>query len=311
MPQPTTPPKKIRFTYSEPEQSISRRSFIHVVETLGGRRRLAGLYRRFTNAPDIFEDFFDSAIELLELDVRYQPEQLAKVPKDGPVLFIANHPYGVIDGLALIWLARQARPDIKVLTHKVLCQAPQARAHLLPIDFSETTDALRNNVDIRRQALQQLQLGGSIGFFPAGAVSASEGLWKGPAVDPVWHPFTAKLVKLLKATVVPIYFAGQNSQIFQLASHTSYTLRLSLFFWETASRLGSRLDVAIGDPIAYEKLQGYGTRAELLHELRRRIYGLATTLATKSLRPPHFEREYRFPKHFRFLQSGCATGPLD
>lgn len=300
MPQPTTPPRKIRFSYSEPEQSLGRRSFIRVVETLGGRRRLTGLYSRFTSAPDIFEDFFDSAIELLKLDVRYRPEQLAKVPKDGPVLFIANHPYGVIDGLALIWLARQARPDIKVLTHKVLCQAPEARAHLLPVDFSETADALKNNVDVRKQALQQLQLGRSIGIFPAGAVSASEGPWKGPAVDPVWHPFTAKLVKLSKATVVPLYFAGQNSRIFQVASHTSYTLRLSLFFWETARRLGSRLDVAIGDPITYEQLQGYGTRAELLHELRRQTYGIAKTLGTKLPRPPHFEREYRFPKHFKF-----------
>ncbi|MEM8950839.1 MAG: lysophospholipid acyltransferase family protein [Pseudomonadota bacterium] len=272
---------------------------INAVETLGGRKRLADLYNRYVAAPRAYGDFFDAAIELLELDVRYPMEQLAKIPVDGPVLFIANHPYGVIDGLVLIWLARKARPDIKVLTHKVLCQAPEAREHLLPIDFSTDPGALANNVHSRREALRHLQNGGAIGIFPAGAVSASPAALHGPAVDIAWHPFAAKLSMLSKATVVPIYFAGQNSRIFQLASHLSYTWRLSLFFWETARRIGTALDVAVGDPIAFEDLDGNVGREKLLSELRHRTYDLAATLVTEPKKRAHPDQEYKFPKHFK------------
>ncbi|MEZ5933523.1 MAG: lysophospholipid acyltransferase family protein [Alphaproteobacteria bacterium] len=291
--------EKIRFSYSSPEQSFARRSFIRTVETIGGQRRLTSLYDRFLSAPDAYGDFFDAAIKLLELDVRYDAHQLAKVPAGGPVLFIANHPYGVIDGVVLIWLARQARADVKVLTHKVLCQAPEARAHLLPIDFSGLAGALENNIDSRKQALRQLQAGGSIGIFPAGAVAASPGPWRGPAVDVAWHPFTAKLLRQSKATVVPIYFDGQNSRLFQMASHVSYTWRLSLFFWETARRMGSRLNVAIGDPIPFDECSADDGRTELLTELRRRTYALAGTLADEGKALPRHDREYVFPRHFK------------
>ena len=296
--QQTAALENIRFSYSSPEQSLAMRSFINAIETLGGRGRLVDLYDRYVSAPRFYGNFFDAAIELMQLEVRYQPEQLAKVPADGPVLFIANHPYGVIDGLVLIWLARKARADVMVLTHKVLCQAPETHAHLLPIDFSGQGDALANNVESRRQALQRLREGGAIGIFPAGAVSASPIPWRGPAVDTAWHPFAAKLAMLSKATVVPIFFAGQNSRVFQLASHVSYTWRLSLFFWETARRIGSTLDVAIGDPIPFEDLGEYPGRKELVAELRRRTYDLAETVEPFSVVGRRADQEYRFPKHF-------------
>lgn len=300
MQQQATSPEKIRFSYSTPEQSFVQRSFIRTIEMLGGQRRLANLYDRFVRAPDTHGDFFDAAIDLLQLDVRFEPQQLAKVPLSGPVLFVANHPYGVIDGLVFIWLARQVRSDITVLTNQVLCQAPEARAHLLPIDFSGTQQALQTNIQSRREALTRLQNGGAVGVFPAGAVSASARPWKGPAVDVAWQPFIAKLLKLSEATVVPVYFAGQNSRMFQLASHVSYTWRLSLFFWETARRIGSQFDVAIGDPIPFEEVEGHSGRAELLTELRRRTYELAARLGAKPEEILQYDREYIFPDHFKF-----------
>lgn len=97
----------------------------------------------------------------------------------------------------------------------------------------------------------------------------------------VWHPFAAKLLMLSKATVIPIYFAGQNSRMFQLASHLSYTWRLSLFFWETARRIGSTLDVGIGDPITFDELEKFGGRKAVLSALRSRTYDLASTLVAE------------------------------
>jgi putative hemolysin len=88
----------------------------------------------------------------LRLNVRYDASRLEAVPRNAPVLFIANHPYGVLDGLVLAWLASKALPDVKVLANHVLCQAAETRDHLLPVDFTRTEAALRTNVDSRMQA---------------------------------------------------------------------------------------------------------------------------------------------------------------
>lgn len=291
---------EIDFTYSTPDQSVAQRSIIRAVERLGGQRRLKRLYFRYLDDGSVQKEFFQSAVDLLKLTIRCDEAKLRGVPANEPVLFIANHPYGVLDGIVLTWLARQARPDVKVLANHVLCQAPDALSHLLPIDFSGTREATRVNVESRAQAQHHLKTGGAIGIFPAGGVAASEKPHRGPAVDSIWHPFTARLIMKSRATVVPIYFSGQNSRLFQLASHLSYTLRLSLYFWETARRIGSDLDVAIGDPIPFSDLEVYKDRAAMMRELRRRTYSLAATLQAPPQRLPSFDREFTFPRHIKF-----------
>jgi putative hemolysin len=300
MRQPATAPAAIQFTYSTPQHSVARRSLILAIERMGGQGRLKRLYERYLNDLRADKEFFQSAVDLLRLDIRFDRGQLLKVPATGPVLFIANHPYGVLDGIVLTWLARQARPEVKVLANHVLCQAPDALHHLLPIDFSGTREATRTNVGSRAEAQRMLKAGGAVGIFPAGSVAASEKPLIGHAVDSVWHPFTAKLIISAGATVVPIYFAGQNSRLFQLASHLSYTLRLSLFFWETARRIGSELDVAIGDPIPFAEFAGQTDRAALVRMLRQRTYALASTISPPLAKLPPFDREFIFPKHIKF-----------
>ena len=290
----------IRFTYSTPEQSFVKRTFIRSVERIGGQPRLKRLYDRYVDTPDEAKNFFQSAVDLLELRINCDSKRLNDVPSDGPVLFVANHPYGVLDGLVLTWLARRARPEVKVMANHVLCQVPDAEGSLLPVDFSGTPDAARTNLDSRRQALKTLVEGGAVGMFPAGGVAASEKPLKGLAVDSTWHPFTAKLIRMSKATVVPVYFAGQNSRMFQFASHTSYTLRLSLFFWETARRMGSELEVGIGTPIAFSELSHFETRDAMVRELRRRTFALGSDIGLPSDQVPRFDREFAFPQHIRF-----------
>jgi putative hemolysin len=101
-------------------------------------------------------------------------------------------------------------------------------------------------------------------------VSTTEKALNRQAFDLPWAPFTAKLVRSTKATVVPVYLTGQNSRLFQIASHLSLTLRLSLVFRETARRIGSDLAVRVGKPIPYAALEHMTNRADLLLELRRR-----------------------------------------
>lgn len=289
----TAPLKKVRFSYSTADQPVLQRAVIQAIEKIGGQRKLKKLYTQHQKNLKNGENFFDSAIRLLRMKVEYDEAALARTPATGPVLFIANHPYGVLDGITLTWLATKVRPDTKVLANDVLCQAPEAAANLLPVAFAPTREARETNVSSRLQAQSWLKQGHAIGIFPGGGVSTSEKPLKGPAVDLPWAPFTAKLLRSSQATVVPIFFVGQNSRLFQLASHLSLTLRLSLVFRETARRIGSRLKVRVGEPIPFSEIAHIEDRAELVAELRKRTFSLARPEDIKGSRYDLHLREAR------------------
>lgn len=267
--------RKLRFSYSTADQPALQRAVIQMIERFGGQRTLKDLYVQHQNRDKAAESFFDAAIRLLRIEMDYDPAALAATPATGPVLFIANHPYGVLDGIALTWLATRVRPDTKVLANDVLCQAEEASDNLLPVAFAPTRQARETNVNSRKQALAWLREGHAVGIFPGGGVSTSEKPLKGPAVDLPWAPFTAKLLRMSQATVVPVYFTGQNSRLFQLASHLSLTLRLSLVFRETARRIGSKLTVRVGKPIPFADIAHIEDRTQLVQELRKQTFGLA------------------------------------
>jgi putative hemolysin len=267
--------RKVRFSYSTADQPFLQRAVIQVIEKIGGQRKLKKLYIRHQENISRGESFFDSAMALLNIAVEYDAAALAQVPHQGPVLFISNHPFGVLDGITLTWLALKVRPDTKVLANDVLCQDPGAAQHLLPVAFAPTREARETNVCSRMEAQKLLKSGGAVGIFPGGGVSTSERVHKAMAVDLPWAPFTAKLIRMTEPTVVPIFFTGQNSRLFQIASHLSLTLRLSLVFRETARRIGTRLQVRVGKPIPYSELAGFPERDDMIRELRKRTYALA------------------------------------
>jgi putative hemolysin len=265
----------MRFTYSTLDQPKLQQLIIQGIELLGGQRKLRRLYFEHIENLQRGEGFFDSAMRLLNINVDYDQNALSAVPKTGPVIFISNHPYGVLDGITLTWLALKARPDTKVLANDVLCQSPEAAANLLPVAFAPTREALETNVRTRMAAQDWLKQGHAIGIFPGGGVSTTEKPFMKQAVDLPWAPFTAKLVRSSGATVVPVFFSGQNSRLFQIASHISLTLRLSLVFRETARRIGTDLGVRIGKPTPFHELAHLTNREDLILELRRRTFGLA------------------------------------
>ncbi len=238
--------------------------------------------------PRAGETFFEAAVRSLELDVRYDARALSAVPKTGPVVFVANHPYGVLDGIVMAWLVSKARPDFVVLTHIVLTRAPEAAGFILPVDFSGTEEAERTNLASRAAARAQLAKGGAVVVFPAGAISTTpDKLGLKPAVDGRWQPFASQLIQRSKATVVPIWFGGQNSRLFQIASHVSLTLRLSLIFHEVRTRIGATLPVAIGAPIPFASIAAIRDRQALADDLRARVYAVAR------LAPPTIDKPRR------------------
>lgn len=266
-------------SYAVPGQTRRQRAVIKAIESISGHTRLHRLYDRYCSERDSpqysHETFFDSALRLLDVDVRYDEAMLDRVPGDKPVLFIANHPFGVIDGIILSWLALKARPDVKVVTINALNRAPEVRPYCLPVDFSGTPEGNATTIATRRAATSALADGGAIAIFPAGGVATKTPPFLSPARDLPWIGFTARLVNTPDTWVVPIHFSGQNSLLFHVASRFGQTLRSSMFCRETVRKIGKPIDVTIGAPISPDDLSEVGDRAALVAELRRRTFALA------------------------------------
>ncbi|TVQ32224.1 MAG: acyltransferase [Geminicoccaceae bacterium] len=260
------------FTYADPRDGRLKRMAIRSIERVTGQRRLKRLYDAHVAERD--PDFWSSAVRRLGLVLDYDAAKLqTQLPATGPVVIVANHPYGVLDGLMIGHLVQQRRPDFRVVAHGILTRSPEAAAFLFPIDFDATTEARRRNLEARQGALAWLQAGGAVVVFPGGTVSTAPRPF-GAAVDPRWKPFTAKLIHGAKAPVLPVCFVGQNSRLFQLASHVSMTLRLSLLFHEVANKIGSRQRIEIGELIPYAELAPIRDRQALVDLLRQRTYAL-------------------------------------
>ncbi|MBX2811934.1 MAG: lysophospholipid acyltransferase family protein [Myxococcales bacterium] len=267
-------------TYAEPHDPRLKRVVIRGIEQLSGQSKLRRLYEharsQTTHAPDgpKPEAFFSQALKELQVQSRYCPNQMAKIPKHGPLLLIANHPFGVVDGLALCELAIKARSDFKIMIHRALFKDPALQSFMLPVDFSGTREAARQNIAVRNEAIGYLKKGGTIAIFPGGGIATAPRMF-GSATDLDWKLLPAKLIHAAKATVVPVFFPGQNSRLFQWASQLSETLRLSLVIREITNKRGRTIDMVIGDPIPYARLNPIKDRRELTNHLRTQVYALS------------------------------------
>jgi putative hemolysin len=173
---------------------------------------------------------------------------LAGIPREGPLVVVANHPYGILDGLALGRMLSETRGDFRIVAHVVFRRAKDLKRIILPIDFAETKEAQKVNLATRKAALDYLGQGGAVGIFPGGTVSTAPRPFARPA-DPAWKTFTAKMIAKSNATVVPIFFEGANSRVFQVASHLNTTLRTALLINEFGSRVSTSIRLVVGDPV--------------------------------------------------------------
>lgn len=258
------------FTYAAPEDAPWRRVVIHAIEQLTGKPRLQRLYADYCQA-SAADDFFAEAIERLGLALAVDRRELQRIPREGPLVVVANHPFGVVDGIVLGYLLSQVRPDFRIVVNSVLYRLPELRPFLLPVDFGETREALATNLATRRQALTDLAAGRAIAIFPGGTVSTAA-TPLGRAVDPAWKPFVGRLVLEGRASVVPVFFAGQNSRLFQWASRLSMTLRLALLFHEVVNKMGREVALSIGAPLTWRELAHFADRRALAEHLRSLTY---------------------------------------
>ncbi|MTH99405.1 glycerol acyltransferase [Roseibium sp. RKSG952] len=260
------------FSYANPAHPPLKRWVIRSIEGMSGRRKLLDLYElwqtsKVGTSPHIWSDL----LSLINLNVsvsngEWPPKNLP----DGPLVMIANHPYGIGDGLAILSLAEQLGRPFKIMINNELLKVPEIRPFSLPVDFEETKEALRTNMATRREALKLLDEGVTIIVFPGGGVATASKPF-GRAEELPWKTFTAKMIRSSKATVLPLYFEGQNSWIFHLVSKYSLTLRLSLLVREFRRILGSVITARVGNPIPFETLSGFKDQKEIMDFLQTKV----------------------------------------
>lgn len=269
-----------RFSYAYGIEGAWKRRLVRLVENLSGQRRLRKLYYANKQNPIEGESFWDAAVRLLRLELVYDHHKLSTLPADRPLVVVANHPFGVLDGLIICKLLHSVRNDFRLLVNAVLVRAPEIQQYFLPVDFDQTREALKINLDTRKRALQHLRDNGCVIIFPAGGISTSPKVID-RAVDDEWKPFTAKMILESNAVVLPVFFEGQNSRLFQLASHLSQSMRLALIFREVKRRIGKRVYIQIGDLIDPQLDPDLSDRKVLMDHLRTKTYDLERRVSLK------------------------------
>jgi putative hemolysin len=285
-------------SYASSAVTKGGRAVIRVVENATGRLRLIRRADGYEREVAQGRDFWQVMVDRYGLRLEVTGGSLDDIPREGPLVLIANHPYGILDGLMMGHILSRVRGDFRILAHRVFRKAEELDRIILPISFDETKEAVQLNLETRRVALDYLARGGAVGVFPGGTVSTAARPF-GPPMDPGWRSFTAKMIAKSSATVVPMFFEGHNSRLFQLASHLHPTLRLALLIKEFRARVDEPVRVVVGKPLDPARLAMH--RADptaMMDFLRRATYEL-------SPRPlKSYDYGYEFEERHRARRAG-------
>lgn len=264
-------------SYAHSATTRGGRTVIRMMENITGRISLIKRAAGYEDEVARGRDFWQVIVERYGLSLDVAGGSLSNIPANGPLILIANHPYGILDGLMMGHILSEVRGDFRILAHKVFRKAEDLNRIILPINFDDTREAVQENLDTRKEALRYLGQGGAIGIFPGGTVSTAVKPFDQP-MDPGWRSFTARMVAKSQATVVPIYFDGHTSRMFQIASHMHSTLRMGLLIKEFRKRVDTPVRVVIGQPIAQAELQARAKDARAMMDfLRKATYELSPT----------------------------------
>ncbi|MEM7733254.1 MAG: lysophospholipid acyltransferase family protein [Pseudomonadota bacterium] len=229
---------------------------IRTIEWLTGKLSIVKMIRAFEKkgAPS-GQPFWRAALDTMGIPLQTPQDEIDNIPLDGPVVVVANHPHGLVDGMILADLIGRRRTDYKILTRALLTGIDEvAASYMIPVPFPHEPDAQRKSVEMRAQAMAHLKEGGLISVFPSGVVASSDSLF-GPAQEREWNVFTAQMIRRSGARVVPIFFPGANSRAYQMANRISATLRQGLLLHEVVNSCNNPQKPVVGPALTDEQME--------------------------------------------------------
>jgi putative hemolysin len=220
------------------------------------------------------ESFPRRALRAMNVNLRIDRTEVQRIPPTGPLVVVANHPFGALDGVALLALLQQRRADVKILANHLLEMVPEMRELSLFVDPFGGRDATTRNLSGIRAALRWVKGGGCLAVFPAGEVSSLD-VRRGNVADGPWSRQVAALIRSTDAATLPVFFAGRNSSLFQCAGLIWRRLRTLLLARELINKRHSTIEARVGNVISPAKLRDFETDRELADYLKVRTYILA------------------------------------
>jgi len=213
------------------------------LEHLLAIRQVNSLYAKLDSTVDSHA-FLDQILKTLNVNHLISASDFAKIPKTGPVIVVANHPFGMIEGIILARLLRSVRPDVRILANFLLGTVRQIQDMLIMTDPFEKPDSIKSNYKALKQGLKWLKQQGMLVVFPAGEVSHWH-LSRRSITDPRWHDTVARLVKLSATPVLPVFFAGANTALFQLLGMVHPRLRSMMLPHQLVNKQHKTLEVRV------------------------------------------------------------------
>lgn len=194
--------------------------------------------------------------------------------KEGPFITVSNHPFGSYDGILLLHIVGGVRPDYKVMVNLILNHIQAMRPNFIAVDPLKSDDPEKKKITMQgiREALRHVKEGHPIGFFPAGAVSKVDRHLS--ISDREWQPTIIRLIKQMQVPVIPIFFHGHNSLLFNILGMIDWRLRTLRLPGEIMKTYGKDVHVSIGEPISVEEQNRQESLEDLGRFLRERTYAL-------------------------------------
>lgn len=217
--------------------------------------------------------FYDRLLERMNVNYHISERDMERIPREGRVFVVANHPFGGIEGIILASILRSAREDSKILANYLLERIPELREVFYFVDPFGGRDAARANLASMKKSLQWLRDEHVLGVFPAGKV-AHFSLSKRKVVESEWNTSVAGLIRKTESPVLPIYFDGFNGPLFQLMGMIHPGLRTAMLPKELLNKKDRNIDICIGKVINYSKLCSFDDDAEMMSYLRQRTFML-------------------------------------
>ena len=236
------------------------------------------IYQKHKDKKDL--PFLNGILNEFQIEFEIPEEDLKRIPKSGAFITVSNHPLGGIDGILLLKLLLEHRPDYKIIANFLLHRIAPLKPYVMPVNPFENHKDAKSSLLGLKSSLQHLQDGRPLGIFPAGEVSTyRDGKLM---VDKPWELGAVKLIKKAEVPVIPIYFHAKNSWLFYILSKISDTFRTAKLPSELLSQKNRVIKVRIGKPISVKDQQEYKDISSFYEYLRKKTYMLANPFEKKT-----------------------------